>query len=237
MEKREDIIKKYNLNILRVEEFDGIPIYILDRESFEKLWGMKEEKAKELQELGFNYDKAFQKAYYDEFKLLNKYKSPVKILKFTYVPEYSLVVDEEKILKKYLDKEFYKWANRQRKHLKKRAKELGLQTEKELEKLRLSIEDEIAQMEKIKDEIKNCPECFELLYTDIEKITKLYKPVVRLYDIKNDEYYHTNIRTTATNFLYETQEIPKRKPRELETLKKVKRMENIFGKIYIKEVK
>jgi len=226
----------------KIEEFEGKEVIFLEEEDFKTLWGMRQKDIDGLIQEGNTPEYAKKAAMRDYFKLINPVLKPVKVVSFNYKQAYSMVRTKEIILEKYLESDFYKWANHLRKETKKFIKDF-VNDEKEVKKVMDEVEEKIKQKKKILDEILKNPDKYELLRTDVEFKDTIYQPVlnVRVYnpDTKVLEPYVYNIylRDKVPNVVWEWKEpIPKkRRPRPI--LDGLKNYENVFGKIYIKRNK
>ena len=236
-------IKSLLKQTIKIEEFDGRDVLFLPKEPFLELWQLREQEIEELIKEGHTKEFAKKLALRDYFKILNPKPHPVKVTSFSYRRTYSAVSNKELILDKYIEKDFYMWAN----HLRKEAKkfiEVYVFDEKEVKKIMDEVEEKIKEKEKVLKEILNNPNKFELLRTDYQvrkERDTLYQPVInaRVFNLDTnsleDRVYNLYLRVKVPNIIWEyTKPIPK-KPRPSPLIEGIKEYENIFGRIYIKK--
>ena len=222
------------LNRAAIKEFDNKIIGYLNKDDFLRLWTLREQKIKEFIKEGLSEKAAKNAAFWNLCKIVNPLPSPIKVLGFGYAPAYSLVRDKEKILNKYLDRDWAIWVNKMRKNAKKLAKEA--QTEKEKQKIIDKFEAQIKEAEKYYLMIKE-GKVENIIRTDYFFVSKLYRSYVftRYIDnnnkIKNKKVY---LRDEVMNVIYE-EDIVIPKKSHLKIDKELKEMENVFGYYYIKE--
>ena len=224
-------------NLIKIDEFENRKVFFVKKEGFEELWDLREKHKKELIENGFNEKMAKRFALKDYLKIINPKKEPVKFINYGLLPAYTLVVDKEKILKKYIDAEFYKWKNRT---LKKAKKEMDLiNDEVERYKYELMIKNLIDEVEEIYKDIKENPDKYEILYTRYERISKdkLMQPCIYFFTLENGRLkgLHEYLRKEVPNIIYDGEIIkpPKKNTKDIE--KRLAKMRNVFGNIYIKK--
>ena len=175
----------------------------------------------------------------DYFKLLNPSLNPIKVLSFSYQKVYSLVKNKDIILEKYIERDFYMWANHKRKEVKKFIKEF-VYDEKEAKKKMDEVEEEIKEKERLLKDILKNPNKYELIRTDLEfrNPEKIYVPVVNYREYAKGEYKKTKsayLREDVPNIVWEIKEEIPKKPRPCVMDRELKKYKNVFGRIYIKE--
>jgi len=227
-------IKKILSEPVKIEEYEERKIVYLGKKSFEKLWDLREEKVKELIESGLNRVGAIKYAYGDIFKIINPHKAPIRVLAFGLGINYSMVSDKEKIISKYIERDFYIWANKKRKELKKYIKEQETD-ETKISSFMQKIENEIKQKEEILKDIISHPQKYELLRCNYFFKEVKYVPFIYLFDYHTEKSKKVYLKKDVLNVVYEENEPIKKKRRKSKIEERLSDMENIFGYIYIKE--
>jgi hypothetical protein len=136
-----------------------------------------------------------------------------------------------------LEKDFYRWAGRERKMIKKYIEE-NVFDEVEAQKLLNIVEQKIKKAELTLKEIKKNPDKFDILRTDIlHRGDKVYKPVLYARFAQESRTYPLYLKELVPNIFLEIKEkIPKKK-KEIKLLKELEEYENPFHYYYIKEKK
>jgi hypothetical protein len=112
---------------------------------------------------------------------------------------------------------------------------MGINDEKEIEKIKNKLEDKIKKAEKIYLEIKNNPSAFKIIRTDFAYVKELYKPYITYYSYKDEKHHKDYLRKEVPNVLWDGEIIKPKKPK-IKIDKILKEMENPFGGIYIKRL-
>ena len=229
-----EILKKAE----KIEEFEERIIVFLAEKEFKYLYELKEKEIKELIRLGNSEEYAKKTAMRDYFKIINPSLNPVKVLSFGYRKVYSLVKNKDIILAKYLERDFYMWANHKRKELKKFIEDF-VGDEREVKKKRDEVEEEIKEKEKLLNEILKNPDKYNLIRTDLEfrNPQKIYSPIVNIREFSNGEFkpaISVYLRENVPNIVWEIKEKIPRKPRPSIVTKELEEYENVFGRIYLK---
>ncbi len=218
--------------------FDNREVFFVGRDVFMELWKLREAEIKRMVEEGHDESYALKTALSGFFKLLNPKPQPMKFKSFGYHPKYSLVRDREKIFNKYdLEKDFYRWANRERKMIKEYIKE-NIFDEVEAQKLLDMVERKIKKAELTLKEIKKNPDRFNIIRTDIiHRGDKVYKPVLYARFKENSRSYPLYLKELVPNVFWELKEPVIKKKKEIKFLKELEEYENPFHYYYIKEKK
>jgi hypothetical protein len=241
MNYENEIYKIIMKHSVKLEEFEERKIYYVDKEGFKKIWDIKEEYIKSLVEAGEKEE--FVRTYALRnwiVKIINPVFSGIKVIGYGYINAYSLVIDKEKILEKYLETEFERWKKKQYIQMKKEIKKANDVTEQE--KVKNFFEETIRQAEELKDSILQHPDKYEIVYTEYpyKDKNKIVKPVIHFYykDKKgNIKKTHAYLRENVPNIVYEENLMLSDKPKIKKIEKTLSQMRNVFGKIFIKEKK
>lgn len=224
-------------NLVRADEYKNRKVFFINKEGFEKLWELREKEIQKLIEEGIKEERAKKEALKPFLKIINHIKGPVKFLNYGVIPAYTLVIDKQKILERYLDIEFQKWAKQTRINAKKEARNIN--DEVEIYKYMQKVENIINQAEDIKEDIKANPDKYDLIYTRYLRMSEeqLMQPVIYFYLYKKNRLTtsHEYLRKEVPNVIYEAELEKPVKKRIKEIEKRLSQMKNPFGNIYIKE--
>lgn len=240
MKKLQDKINAIILNnLIKVEEFSNRKILFVNKTGFEKLWKIKQDEMKRLEEEGVKKEYLKREALKHYIKIINPKFAPVKKVSYSFLPAYTLVVDKDKILNKYIDREFIVWEKRYLATAKKINKNFK-NNENEAYKYLQEVQNNIIQAKEIYDDIKKNPDKYEIIYTRYERMSKeqLMQPVVHYYHLDKNErlkIMHEYLRKEVPNIIYEDEIKEPYREREREIEKRLSQMHNPFGNIYIKE--
>jgi len=227
-------IAKLLSQVERKETFEGRDVYFVNEDVFKELWKLRENEINRLIQEGHDESYAKKIALKEYFKLINPKPQPVKITSFGYHASFSLVKDRDKIFNKYnLKKDFYSWANRERKRIKEYI-EKNIFDEKEAKKLMDIVEKKIENAKTILNEILKNPDKFEIIRTDIMYRDNIYIPTiyVRFREGHTRPIY---LRELVPNIVWELKAPIVNKKRELKILKELEEYENPFHYYYIKK--
>ena len=234
-EKLLEILKKAE----KIEEFEDRNVVFLPKKEFEYLWKIREAEIEELIRLGNDERYAKKVAMRDYFKLINPSLNPIKVLSFGYQKVYSLVKNKNIILEKYIERDFYMWANHKRKEVKRFIEEF-VYDEKEAKQKLDEVEEEIREKEKLLMDILKNPDKYELIRTDLEfrNPEKIYVPVINYREYVNGNFKPAKsayLREDVPNIVWEIKEEIPKKPRPCVMDKELKNYENVFGRVYLKK--
>jgi Zn-dependent metalloprotease len=217
-----------------IKKFDEVTLAYLNVEDFNMLWNLIEDKKSEFELEGMNGKKEVYLLIKNKFKIINPDNLPIKVTNFAYTPTYSLVNDREKILTKHLDKDFNIWVNKMNKNKRELLKEA--KTEKEVQQITDKFDTQIKRGREYYERIKN-NEFDEVIRTDYEFVTELYKPYIYFkYFDKNGKLKNSNsyLRKEVLNVVYEADLIiPKKSKSKIQD--RLRKLKNVFGYYYIKE--
>jgi hypothetical protein len=217
-----------------IKKFDEVNIGYLDERSFNRLYNLIEDKKLEFESEGMDGNREVGILIKEKFKIVNPDNLAIKVTNFAYTPTYSIVNDREKILTKHLDKDFNIWVNKMNKNKRELLQEA--KTEKEVQQITDKFDTQIKRGREYYERIKN-NEFDEVIRTDYEFVTELYKPYIYFkYFDKNGKLKNSNsyLRKEVLNVVYEADLIiPKKSKSKIQD--RLKKLKNVFGYYYVKE--
>jgi len=214
-----------------IKEFDNKVIGYLNKEDFLRLWSLREQKINEYIKEGIKEKEAAKLPFRDMLKIINPLPVPLRTMGFGYAPSYSLVRNREKILDKYLDKDWNIWVNKMRKNAKILAKEA--QNEKEKQTIINKFESQIKEAERYYLMIKE-GKIDEVIKTNYFFTKELYRSFIYIKYIDNNKVKNKKVylREGVMNLIYEDDIIISKKSK-LKIDKELEKMKNVFGQYYV----
>lgn len=219
----------------KTDEVKNCEIAYINLKDFKKLWNLREEVKNEMIKNGIDEKEALKYALYDKIKIINPSPEKIRVAYYGEMSRLSVVKDKEKIIEKYLNKDFEIWKNVKIKNLENYIKRLHLSKEDAKIKRELAFR-EIEMKEKIKNEIKKNPENFDIIRTNILTRMKTTRTLIFFYTQKG-EYLKVPLREKVVNVVCESEEpfFVKIRNRKEKIINEIKEMTNLFDNLFIRK--